>query len=260
MKIKNIISLLIISLIIFSCKKDDDTVDLDVAAQAIEDDNTLIEYLQSHYLNEEDGGIWTITNGETPLMGQVSSEDVVKNEIEYKLYYLNQQEGESISPTKVDSVLSKYTGMLLDSSVFDTSSSSLIWFSLTDVVDGWSYGFPKFKGGTKIVNSDESFEYENYGKGILFMPSGLAYGNFNQVSIPANSPLIFQIELHDVNFSDHDNDGILSKDEDVNGDGDFISDDTDDDGIPNYLDNDDDGDGVLTKDELEDNKYLDPNK
>ncbi|SNR35928.1 FKBP-type peptidyl-prolyl cis-trans isomerase [Lutibacter flavus] len=238
MKIKNIISLLIIGLVIFSCKKDDDTVDFDAAAQAIEDDNKLIEYLQSHYLNEEDGGIWTITNGETPLMGQVSYEDVVKDEIEYKLYYLTQQEGESISPTKVDSVLSKYTGMLLDSTVFDTSSSSLIWFSLTDVIAGWSYGFPNFKGGTKIVNSDESFNYENYGKGILFIPSGLAYGNLNQQSISANSPLIFHIELHDVNYSDHDNDGILSKDEDTNGDGDFTNDDTDGDGIPNYLDSD----------------------
>lgn len=249
MKIKNIVGLLLIGLIIFSCKKDDETVVFDAVEQAVEDDNALIEYLQTHYLNEEDGGIWTITNGETPLIGQVNSEDIVKDDISYKLYFLKQQEGVSNSPKFVDSVLTKYTGMLLDSSVFDSSASSLLWFSLTDVVSGWSYGFPNFKGGTKIINSDESFNYENYGKGILFIPSGLAYGNFDQVSIPANSPLVFQIELHDVNFSDHDHDGILTFNEDLDNDEDVKNDDTDGDLIPNYLDSDDDGDGILTKDE-----------
>jgi len=45
---------------------------------------------------------------------------------------------------------------------------------------------------------------------------------------------------------DDDNDGVLTKDESVDGDDDPTNDDTDADGIPNYLDDDDDGDGVLT--------------
>lgn len=45
---------------------------------------------------------------------------------------------------------------------------------------------------------------------------------------------------------DDDNDGILTKNEDLNKDGTPINDDTDDDGIPNYLDVNDDGDGRLT--------------
>jgi len=48
---------------------------------------------------------------------------------------------------------------------------------------------------------------------------------------------------------DDDNDTILTRNEDPNGDGSPINDDTDNDGIPNYLDANDDGDIALTKDE-----------
>ncbi len=46
--------------------------------------------------------------------------------------------------------------------------------------------------------------------------------------------------------SDDDNDGVLTKLEDLNKDGSPINDDTDDDGVPNYLDGNDDGDSKLT--------------
>lgn len=246
MKIKSIFFIVTFGLLIFACGKDD-KANFDAAAQAEIDDTSLIEYLQSHYLND-DGAIWTIENGETPLMNQVDVMTVSKNDISYKLYYLMENEGTTVSPKRPDSILTKYVGMTLDSVVFD-SSSSLTWFSLTNLIDGWSYGFTKFKGGAKVVNTDESFYFDNYGEGYLFIPSGLAYANNAQSIIPENSPLVFKIELHDVNFADHDNDGILSINEDIDGDGDVKNDDTDSDGIANYLDIDDDGDGILTKNE-----------
>ncbi|WP_456461933.1 FKBP-type peptidyl-prolyl cis-trans isomerase [Lutibacter sp.] len=249
MKLKNLFFILALGFVIFSCKKDDSTdVVFDAAAQSLLDDEAIVEYLQTHYLNDVDGGIWTITNNETPLMGQVETQNVIKNDISYKLYYLKENGGATISPSRADSVLTTYTGMLLDSTVFD-SRSTLTWLSLTKVIDGWSYGFTNFKGGDKIVNEDESFYFENSGKGILFIPSGLAYGNFGQISIPENSPLVFQITLEDVNISDDDNDGIISILEDLDLDGDVKNDDTDEDLIPNYLDVDDDNDGILTRDE-----------
>ncbi len=249
MKIRNLLIILLIGLVVFSCSKDDDDSDnFDAAGQALEDDATLIEYLQTHYLNDDDGEIWTITGGEESLLNQVDVQNIVKNDISYKLYYLKQQEGVTIAPSRADSIFTTFTGMLLDGTVFD-SSSTIIWLRLTDVIDGWSYGFTNFKGGNKIVNPDESFYYEDFGKGILFIPSGLAYGNLAQNVIPKNSPLIFEITLRDVNEADHDNDGILSILEDIDHDGNVKNDDTDEDGIPNYLDTDDDNDGVLTRDE-----------
>jgi len=249
MKFKNLFFILAVSTVIFSCSKDNNSKEpFDAAKQALDDDVTLIEYLQTHYLNDVDGGIWTIKNGEMPLMGQVETQNITKNDISYKLYYLKQAEGVSISPSRADSVLTTYTGMLLDSTVFD-SRSTLIWLPLTGVIDGWSYGFTNFKGGTKVLNTDESFYYENVGKGLLFIPSGLAYGNIGQSAIPSNSPLVFQITLNDVNIADHDNDGVSSILEDINGDGDVKNDDTDGDLVMNYLDVDDDNDGILTKNE-----------
>lgn len=249
MKFKNLYLIAVLSLLFIACGGGGgDKDNFDAAEQAVIDNTALVEYLQTHYLNEEDDGIWTITNGETPLMEQVEVQDITKDDISYKLYYLIQNEGVTISPTRADSVLVTYTGTLLDSTVFD-GSSNLIWWSLTSLIDGWSYGFTKFKGGNKVVNTDESFYYEDYGKGILFIPSGLGYGNTAYTSIPQNSPLIFQITLQDVNKSDDDNDGILSILEDIDNDGNVKNDDTDEDGIANYLDVDDDGDGIYTKDE-----------
>ncbi|PWQ98532.1 hypothetical protein [Leucothrix arctica] len=51
----------------------------------------------------------------------------------------------------------------------------------------------------------------------------------------------------DVLDDDDDNDGILTKLEDIDRNGQAINDDTDKDGVPNYLDANDDGDSRLTK-------------
>jgi hypothetical protein len=247
MKIKSILFILSLGLIIAACNKDDKD-NYDAAEQAIIDDEALVEYLQTHYLNEDDGGIWTIDGNQTPLMDQVDIQYITENDIAYKLYYLVENEGVNTAPTRADSVLCTYTGMTMDSIVFD-SRSYITWLNLTNVITGWSYGFTNYKSGNRIINPDESFDYEDYGQGILFIPSGLAYGNTGTGGISPNTPLIFQITLQDVNFSDHDNDGILSSLENYDGDTNVKNDDTDEDGIPDYLDTDDDGDGTLTKDE-----------
>ena len=68
------------------------------------------------------------------------------------------------------------------------------------------------------------------------------------------SPLIFKISLFTINESDHDFDGILSKNEDIDKDGDPLNDDSNGNSIPDMYDNDDDGDGILTKNEYDQNK------
>lgn len=245
MKIKYLITFLILGLLIISCGKDDDKV-FDHAAQAIIDDEALIKYFSTHYLDNSDGIIKTIKNGQTPLTNQVTSKVVIENDISYKLYYLTQNQGVTKSPTRVDSIFVKYSGLLLDSTNFDKGKS---WFSLNNLVEGWRSVFPLFKGGNVVVNPDESFDFINHGKGIMFIPSGLGYQNRYQGIIPENSPLIFYFDLYDVNESDDDNDLVPNWKEDLNADGEVLDDDTDSDRIPNYVDTDDDGDGILTRDE-----------
>ncbi len=71
--------------------------------------------------------------------------------------------------------------------------------------------------------------------------------------IPEYAPLIFTFQLRRAKVTDHDGDGILSIYEDLNDDKDLNSpqsvDDTDRDGSPNYVDADDDNDGIPTRDE-----------
>lgn len=259
MKFRNLFFILAIALAVLSCKKDDDgnsSTDFDAAAQSIIDDEVLIEYLKTHYLKEDGEGLDTITNGESSVMvdPRLEIQDVLHKEVNYKLYYLIEKEGVSIAPSILDSVIVNYEGMHLNGTVFDSSTSSK-WSVIYNpsngggYIEGWKQGLKNFKGGEVHINSDESFDYVNFGKGFLFIPSGLAYGNLGSGTIGQNEPLIFNISLKDVNLTDHDSDGVSSKFEDLDGDNDMFNDDSDGDGTPNFIDSDDDGDGTLTVDE-----------
>jgi len=90
----------------------------------------------------------------------------------------------------------------------------------------------------------------NTGRGLFFMPSGLAYGYNGTFSIPSNAVLYYFLDMGRVVEADFDGDLVSNNDEDIDGDGAVSNDDTDGDGIPDYLDVDDDGDLIRT--ELED--------
>ena len=100
------------------------------------------------------------------------------------LHYIITQEGTGSNPTLMSNVTVRYKGYLLDGTVFDeTTGSETITFPLSNLITAWQEGIPLLKKG---------------GKGTFFSPSGLAYGPNGVAGIPANSVLIFEIEL--VNF------------------------------------------------------------
>jgi FKBP-type peptidyl-prolyl cis-trans isomerase FkpA len=68
----------------------------------------------------------------------------------------------------------------LDQKEFDKGDK--VEFPLYQLIEGWQIGIPKFGKG---------------GKGKLLVPSRLGYGSSDRGSIPANSTLIFDIELLD---------------------------------------------------------------
>ncbi len=140
------------------------------------------------------------------------------------------------------------------------------FFNLYSVITGWSEIFPKFKTGTAISNSDGTVSYNDFGAGVMFLPSGLAYYSTGSGSIPSYTPLVFSFKLYAIKRSDLDADGIPDYLEDLNGDGYMYSlaegvdnpDDSDKDGIPNFLDTDDDNDGYVTKFEITVNGAVTP--
>ena len=165
----------------------------------------------------------------------------------HNLYYIINREGNGANPSVADSVFVSYKGLTLGNTTFD-SRKIPIWLDQTSVVRGFQEFTALLKRGDIITNNNGTYSFDNFGIGMVIMPSGLGYFNNGTVNIPAYSPLIFQINLNTLNIADHDNDGVNSLYEDIDKDHLFNDDDTDSDNIPNYLDADDDGDGVLTKD------------
>ena len=246
---------LLIILIIKSCKKDDNTVTIrDVADQALVDDTDLKKFLETHFYNYEDfeksdgsknleiiiDSIFEENSNKDPLINKVFKKNIPiesdEGTINHVLYYLPVKEGIGERPSKVDSVYVSYEGGLLDGSIFDKSLTP-IWFDLTSVVAGFKEGVSEFKPGDFSLNNDNTVNYQNYGQGLIFIPSGLGYFAQSSSLIPEYSPLIFKISLFTIKKTDHDGDGILTVDEyDIDNDG--VPDDTDGDGLLDYLDKD----------------------
>ena len=259
---KILIPRLVILVILFSfisCKKDDSvsfTPPRDYGEQYANEIIEIEEYLDTHYLQGEglNAKVIKIPEGgtQTPI-SQLPPETlkqkiVNKHDIEYKLYYINFNEGTNHRPSHVDSVFVTYRGWLTDGTQFDYAPNP-IWLTLDNVIEGWTQVFPEFKTGTYNEGSNI---FENTGSGIMFVPSGLGYYNSGSASIPAYSTLVFSFNLNTLRYRDHDKDGILSYLEVENIDDDPRKYDTDNDGTPNYLDIDDDNDGKITRGEITD--------
>tara|TARA_Y100001935_G_scaffold42585_1_gene34702 strand:+ start:395 stop:1294 length:900 start_codon:yes stop_codon:yes gene_type:complete len=259
-----------------SCKKDDDSVldaepPRDLQEQYIIENDSIIEFMQTHFYNYTDfeniGGnqnpeliIDTIAGdnaNKTPIFDQVKTMEIeVKDEndniVVHKLYYEVLREGSGDNPTVADSVFISYKGLLLDNKIFDQRKSP-IWLEAKNVVRGFQEFLPKIKRGSIRINTDGTYQFDNFGIAFAIFPSGLGYYNNGTGNIRPYSPLIFQVNLLTLNRTDHDNDTVLTVFEDINGDRNFDNDDTDSDGFPDYLDPDDDGDEILTKDEYDQN-------
>lgn len=192
----------------------------------------------------------TAANPGTPISDHpdLQFKTINQNDVAYKLYYIKLREGVGENPTRLDSVYTAYKGHKTDLTSFD-SSPNPVWFQLEDLIQGWREIMPEFKIGTYVANSDGTFSFSDYGAGVMFIPSGLAYFNTGAGSIGSYTPIIFNFKLMNLRFKDHDRDKILSKDE-YGPDFPTSYRDSDGDGIKDYLDVDDDNDGVLTKLEL----------
>ena len=260
-------------LVIYSCSKDSSSIEEipanDIGPQYVLENDSIVEFLQTHFYNYKDFEnlssnntvellIDTISGDNSDkisLFDQVSTlsidiEDDNNEMISHNMYYIINREGNGDSPTVADSVFVAYKGMTLGNTTFDNRKNPT-WLDNTTVVRGFKEFTALLKRGDISTNNDGTYLLSNYGIGMVIMPSALGYYNNSTISIPAYSPLIFQINLTTYNTTDHDHDGINSIDEDLNGDHIFSNDDTDEDNLPNYRDADDDGDGVLTIDEYD---------
>lgn len=114
--------------------------------------------------------------------------------------FWEEESGTGIKPEAFDTLKMDYTGRLLDNSVFDTSLESVarendiynsnrnyqpfeVIFGIDRLVDGFEYALSKMDEGDKL---------------IVIFPSIYGYGSERNGGIPANSPLLFEIDLLEV--------------------------------------------------------------
>ena len=97
-------------------------------------------------------------------------------------YYTIQSPGVGAKPTVCSNVTVNYMGKLTNGTTFDSGNG--IRFDLNQLIVGWQEGIPLVAPGGRI---------------ILYLPPSLAYGPQKQANIPANSILIFEIDLVKVN-------------------------------------------------------------
>lgn len=101
------------------------------------------------------------------------------------LQYLAINKGKGNKPTQTDSVMVYYKGMLIDSTVFDsTLSGNPASLDLQRVIPGLSEGIQLMNVGSKYR---------------FFVPPNLAYGPSGAPpAIPPNSALIFDVTLQEI--------------------------------------------------------------
>ncbi|MEZ4987372.1 MAG: FKBP-type peptidyl-prolyl cis-trans isomerase [Saprospiraceae bacterium] len=118
------------------------------------------------------------------ILSYLEANNLTAEEDPSGLFYIIDVPGGQQKPTLANSVTVKYKGYLTNGTVFDeTTNGNTATFPLSNLIAGWQIGIPKFGRG---------------GKGVLIVPSSLGYGSRRVGSIPANSVLVFDMEL--VNF------------------------------------------------------------
>ena len=121
--------------------------------------------------------------GEKYLADNAKKEGVMVTES--GLQYEVMSEGEGAKPVATDVVKVHYKGTLLDGTEFDSSYSrnEPTTFPLDRVIPGWTEGLQLMPVGSKYK---------------FTIPSDLAYGDRDLGKIPANSTLIFEVELLEI--------------------------------------------------------------
>jgi len=102
------------------------------------------------------------------------------------LQYQVLRDGDGAKPILQDKVKVHYHGTLVNGTVFDSSvdRGEPISFPLNGVIQGWQEGLQLMPKGSKYR---------------LFIPASLGYGDRPAGKIPANSVLIFDVELLGIN-------------------------------------------------------------
>lgn len=113
----------------------------------------------------------------------ITQNNLTTTELAEGVHVVIKEKGIGEPPTLDSSFKIKYVGMLTNGNVFDSNSKGFQGI-LRNMIRGWQIGLRAFGKG---------------GKGTLIIPSTAGYGSRVTSRIPANSTLVFEIEVIDYN-------------------------------------------------------------
>ncbi|MEK9604505.1 MAG: Ig-like domain-containing protein [Flavobacteriaceae bacterium] len=186
-----------------------------------------VSYSHDGSQSERDIIIYSVSDGVNTVTGTINISIVLVNDppvVPTQIVYVHENESVSFNLNAFDE-----EGDAIDSYALESETS----LGGITIDSNGSASFVHTRGLTNesIPDSDYSFVY----------PDSFSY----QVSSFGQTSNIGTVQVLVIPF-DHDQDGVASKIEDLNNNGNFMDDDTDNDGIPNFLDVDDDNDTIPT--------------
>ena len=125
----------------------------------------------------------TVDSEDAEMLSYASSIGMTPTSHSSGMYYQILNQGSGPAPTYSSVLYVRYTGKLLNGSIFDSATTTPISFNLGGVIMGWQIGLSLLQKGGVIR---------------LIIPSSLGYGCRENGPIPGNSILYFDVELVDV--------------------------------------------------------------
>lgn len=147
-------------------------------------------YTKDQYINEVKPALEGAKYAnETKLLTDfIASKGWTATRTESGLYIVIDEQGNGAKLEKGKQAKMNYTGSLLNGNKFDSN---------VDPAFGHVQPFEFVLGQGQVIRGwDEGIPYFNVGgKGKLIIPARLGYGEQGQEKIPANSPLVFEVEV-----------------------------------------------------------------
>lgn len=125
----------------------------------------------------------TVQSEEAAITAYAAANGITGTTHSSGVYYQVVTPGSGPTPTGISTVSVRYTGKLLNGTVFDSQTTAPVTFGLGNTIPGFSIGLQLIQKGGTIK---------------FIIPSSLAYGCSGTNGIPANSILFFEVNLVDV--------------------------------------------------------------
>lgn len=150
------------------------------AVDAAEAERVLSAMMEAHQAKAASESLHNLEAGLDFLKKNGKRDGVTTTESGLQYQVLREGEGDKPGPT--DTVTTHYEGRLIDGTIFDSSykRGQPATFPLNRVIAGWTEGLQLMSPGSKYR---------------FFVPADLAYGDKAVGPVPANSTLIFDVEL-----------------------------------------------------------------